>query len=69
MPNSLYYGDNLQVLRDHIPDESMDLVYLDPPFNFNASYDQLPPRQPSYQPASRVRFTEGEQRELGELAG
>ena len=32
MPNTLFYGDNLQVLRDHIPDASVDLVYLDPPF-------------------------------------
>ena len=31
MPNTLYYGDNLQVMRQHIPDESVDLVYLDPP--------------------------------------
>ena len=28
MPNTLHYGDNLQVLRDHFPDESVDLVYL-----------------------------------------
>ena len=41
MPNTLYYGDNLQVLRDHIPDQSVDLVYLDPPFNSNASYNVL----------------------------
>ena len=41
MPNTLYYGDNLQVLRDHIPAESVDLVYLDPPFNSNASYNVL----------------------------
>ncbi len=41
MPNALYYGDNLQVLRDHVPDESVDLVYLDPPFNSNASYNVL----------------------------
>ena len=41
MPNALFYGDNLQVLRDHIPDESVDLVYLDPPFNSNASYNVL----------------------------
>ena len=41
MPNALYYGDNLQVLRDHIPDESVDLIYLDPPFNSNASYNVL----------------------------
>ena len=41
MPNTLYYGDNLQVLREHVPDESVDLVYLDPPFNSNASYKVL----------------------------
>ncbi len=33
--------DNLQVLRDHIPDQSVDLIYLDPPFNSNASYNVL----------------------------
>jgi site-specific DNA-methyltransferase (adenine-specific) len=31
--NQLYYGDNLDILRNHIPDESVDLIYLDPPFN------------------------------------
>ncbi|MEO7367109.1 MAG: hypothetical protein ABIZ36_04080 [Gemmatimonadaceae bacterium] len=31
--NRLYYGDNLQVLWEHIADESVDLIYLDPPFN------------------------------------
>ena len=41
MRNALYYGDNLQVLREHVPDESVDLVYLDPPFNSNASYNVL----------------------------
>ena len=39
--NSLYYGDNLTVMREHVPDESVDLVYLDPPFNSNASYNVL----------------------------
>ena len=39
--NHLYYGDNLGVLRDHIADASIDLVYLDPPFNSNASYNIL----------------------------
>jgi site-specific DNA-methyltransferase (adenine-specific) len=39
--NKLYYGDNLQVLRDYIADESVDLIYLDPPFNSNASYSIL----------------------------
>lgn len=41
MVNRLYYGDNLQVLRENIPAESVDLIYLDPPFNSNASYNVL----------------------------
>lgn len=41
MTSKLYYGDNLAILRDHIPDESVDLVYLDPPFNSNATYNVL----------------------------
>ena len=39
--NTLFYGDNLRILRQHVPDESVDLVYLDPPFNSNASYNVL----------------------------
>lgn len=39
--NTLYYGDNLPILRDHISDDSIDLVYLDPPFNSNRSYNVL----------------------------
>ena len=39
-PNTLYYGDNLHVLRD-FPDRCVDLVYLDPPFNSNRSYNVL----------------------------
>ena len=41
MTNALYYGDNLAVLRDSIASESVDLVYLDPPFNSNANYNVL----------------------------
>jgi adenine specific DNA methylase Mod len=41
MPGSLYYGDNLAVLRESIKDESVDLIYLDPPFNSNANYNVL----------------------------
>ena len=41
MTNTLYYGDNLHVLRDHVASESVDLVYLDPPFNSNANYNIL----------------------------
>ncbi len=39
--NTLFYGDNLAILREHIADESVDLVYLDPPFNSNATYNVL----------------------------
>ena len=41
MTNRLYYGDNLEVLRNEIADGSVDLVYLDPPFNSNAGYNVL----------------------------
>ena len=41
MINKLYYGDNLDVMREHLADESVDLIYLDPPFNSNASYNIL----------------------------
>ena len=39
--NKLYFGDNLVILREHVADESVDLVYLDPPFNSNATYNVL----------------------------
>jgi adenine specific DNA methylase Mod len=39
--NELYYGDNLQVLREHIAGESVDLIYLDPPFNSKRDYNLL----------------------------
>lgn len=39
--NQLYYGDNLDVLREHVETDSVDLVYLDPPFNSNRSYNVL----------------------------
>lgn len=39
--NTLFYGDNLPILREYIPDESVDLIYLDPPFNSNRSYNVL----------------------------
>lgn len=37
--NKLFYGDNLDVLRESIADESVDLIYLDPPFNSNTNYN------------------------------
>jgi DNA modification methylase len=39
--NVLYYGDNLDILRRYLPDESVDLVYLDPPFNSNRDYNVI----------------------------
>ena len=39
--NKLYYGDNLDILRRHIRDESVALVYLDPPFKSNQDYNVL----------------------------
>jgi len=41
MDDTLYYGDNLDVLRKYIPDDSVDLIYLDPPFNSKANYNIL----------------------------
>jgi site-specific DNA-methyltransferase (adenine-specific) len=39
--NTLFYGDNLPILREYIPSESIDLVYLDPPFNSSRTYNVL----------------------------
>lgn len=39
--NTLFYGDNLNILREYIPSESIDLVYLDPPFNSSRNYNVL----------------------------
>jgi DNA modification methylase len=39
--NTLYYGDNLDILREYISTESVDLVYLDPPLNSNRNYNIL----------------------------
>ena len=41
MTKKLYFGDNLHILREHIDDESVDLVYLDPPFNSKRDYNLL----------------------------
>lgn len=39
--NRLYFGDNLHVLRKHLPSSSVDLIYLDPPFSPNAAYNLI----------------------------
>jgi adenine specific DNA methylase Mod len=41
MPGDLYYGDNLDVMRRHIASESVDLIYLDPPFNSDRTYNLI----------------------------
>jgi site-specific DNA-methyltransferase (adenine-specific) len=41
--NTLYYGDNLEILRKYIKDESVDLIYLDPPFNSQRAYNVIFP--------------------------
>jgi len=39
--NKLYFGDNLGILRENVATESIDLIYLDPPFNSSATYNVL----------------------------
>jgi DNA modification methylase len=56
--NKLYYGDNLDVLRRYIPDASVDLVYLDPPFNSNATYNVLFAEQDGTRSSAQIRAFE-----------
>lgn len=56
--NQLYYGDNLDVLRRHVEDQSVDLVYLDPPFNSNASYNVLFAEQDGSRAAAQIKAFE-----------
>ena len=53
--NTLYYGDNLEILRRYITDESVDLVYLDPPFNSNAKYNVLFAEKDGADSASQIQ--------------
>lgn len=55
MDNTLYYGDNLPILRNYVADNSVDLVYLDPPFNSKADYNILY-KEPTGEP-SRAQIT------------
>ena len=56
--NTLYYGDNLTVLRDHIKDESIDLVYLDPPFKSNQNYNVLFQEKDGSQSSAQIKAFE-----------
>lgn len=53
--NSLYYGDNLDVLRQHVKDETVDLVYLDPPFKSNQDYNVLFAEQDGTRSAAQIK--------------
>jgi DNA modification methylase len=56
--NTLYYGDNLDVLRRHVGNESVDLIYLDPPFNSNQDYNVLFAEQNGSRAAAQVKAFE-----------
>ena len=53
--NSLYYGDNLDILRRYVQDESVDLVYLDPPFKSDQNYNVLFQEKDGSQSASQIK--------------
>jgi DNA modification methylase len=52
--NQLFYGDNLEVLRRHMPDASVDLIYLDPPFNSRQDYNVLFAEKDGNRSASQI---------------
>jgi DNA modification methylase len=56
--NVLYFGDNLGMLREHVGDETVDLVYLDPPFKSNQDYNVLFAEHSGEQSASQIRAFE-----------
>ena len=56
--NTLYYGDNLDILQRYIKDESVDLVYLDPPFNSNANYNVLFAQKDGSQSSAQIQAFE-----------
>ena len=56
--NFLYYGDNLDILRRYIADESVDLIYLDPPFNSKATYNVLFEEKDGTQAAAQIQAFE-----------
>ncbi|MGD0731834.1 MAG: hypothetical protein ABR956_11260 [Terracidiphilus sp.] len=52
--NKLYYGDNYEVLQRYVKDESVDLVYLDPPFNSRQDYNVLFAEKDGSQSSSQI---------------
>ncbi len=72
--NKLYFGDNLDILREYIKDETVDLIYLDPPFNSNANYNVLFKTPKGHESAAQIEafedtwhWNEQAEREFGEL--
>jgi len=58
MENTLYYGDNLEILRRYIPDDSIDLIYLDPPFKSDQSYNILFREKNGTESAAQIKVFE-----------
>ena len=56
--NELYYGDNLDVLQRYVADESVDLIYLDPPFNSNSNYNVLFAERDGTRAAAQIKAFE-----------
>ena len=56
--NTLYYGDNLDVLRRYVADERVDLIYLDPPFKSNQDYNVLFAEQDGSRSAAQIKAFE-----------
>ena len=56
--SKLYYGDNLEVLRKHVKDESIDLIYLDPPFNSKVNYNIIFKDKAGHAPAQIRAFND-----------
>lgn len=74
--NKLYYGDNLEVLRRDVATESVDLIYLDPPFNSNRSYNVLFRQQAGVEAQAQIEafddtwtWSQEAEREYAELIG
>lgn len=56
MTNKLYYGDNVEVMRQSIAAESVDLIYLDPPFNSNRNYNVIFRRHATERDADKAQI-------------
>jgi len=56
--NTLFYGDNLEIIRQYLADESIDLIYLDPPFNSNRNYNVLYKEESGTESTSQIKAFE-----------